>query len=437
MPQQEPDGRKDRRFGRGRRWLRLGGVLLVASLLGCLALTLSLAGSAIGAASFPKHAPISITSDTDFSNCGCVVSGSGSPGNPYVIGPWSINNANGAAVTIDGNGGLTKSFDLHNLVIAGNSTPHSEGIVLNHVNVPSSVSGSQTSIQTVGTGILVEHSSYVTLDGGGANTSAPGVTSGGGVINKDSMGAIDVENSNHITIRGWKLSADGADGTPDFLGFNPDPGNLLGVWNVGGVRFFGVDHSTVDHNAANNDTSVSYSLFDSWNDTISNNTANYPYTTNVLITDGSHDNQIIGNALATGDFFGILIADPLPGYEPLGYAGPSYNNLVQGNTDHSDGPTGTEKAAGVAPSFVGGIVVLNGAPYNTIKNNTGWAQAGGGLVWAQAIPASTPIGVATDPPIIHCNVTVSDGGSSLANGNGNVWTGNSVQAQDPCITQVP
>ena len=56
---------------------------------------------------------------------------------------------------------------------------------------------------------------------------------------------------------------------------------------MGGVRFFGVDHSTVDHNAANNDTSVSYSLFDSWNDTISNNTANYPYTTNVLITDGS------------------------------------------------------------------------------------------------------------------------------------------------------
>jgi hypothetical protein len=82
---------------------------------------------------------------------------------------------------------------------------------------------------------------------------------------------------------------------------------------------------------------------------------------------------------------------------------------------------------------VGGIVVLNGAPYNTIKNNTAWAEAGGGLVWAQAIPASTPIGVATDPPIIHCNVSVSDGGSSLANQNGNVWTGNSVQAQDLCI----
>lgn len=403
---------------------------LSAALLGCGALTLGLAGSAVGAASAPRHAPISITSDADFSTCGCVVSGGGSPSNPYVIGPWSINNANGAAVTIDGSGGnLTKSFDLHNLVIAGNSTPYSDGIVIRHVNQSSSVSGNQTSIQTVGTGILVEDSSNVALDGGGASINGPGVTTSAGVINKDTTGAIDVENSNHIMIHGWRMNADGADGAPDFLGFSPS----ISDWFVGGVRFFGVDSSTVDHNAANNDTSVSYSLFKSTHDTISNNTANYPYTTNVLITDGSHDNQIIENALATGDFFGILVADPLPGHAPQGYAGPSYRNLIEGNTDHSDGPTGTEKAAGQAPSFVGGIVVLNGSPDNTIQDNTAWAQAGGALVWAQAIPASTPIGVATDPPIIHCNVALSDGGSSLTNQNGNVWIGNSVQAQDPCI----
>jgi hypothetical protein len=78
--------------------------------------------------------------------------------------------------------------------------------------------------------------------------------------------------------------------------------------------------------------------------------------------------------------------------------------------------------------------VLNGAPNNVIKDNTGWAEAGGALVWAQAIPdASSPIGVATDPPIIHCNVTVSDGGGGVANFNGNSWTGNTVQAQDQCI----
>jgi len=421
--------------------------VLGSGVLAGLALTLSVTGSAIGAASFPKHAPIMISSNSDFTSpnattgCRCVNSGNGTTSS-FVIGPWSINNANGAAVTING-GSVTASFDLHNLVIAGNNTPNSEGVLLNDVNLPAgrvaSVSGSQTSIQTVGTGVFVDDSSNVTLDGGGANTSGPGIKSGAGVMNKNSLGAIYVKDSNRIMIRGWQLNANGADGSPDWIGFDPDPNNVRGVWNVGGVRFFDVTNSTVDHNQANNDTSISYSLFDSNNDTISNNTANYPFTTNVLITDGSWGNQVIDNAFATGDFTGILIADPLPQGPPyygtgtLEQYGPTYDNSVIGNTDHSDGPTGTEKAAGQAPSFVGGIVVLNGAPFNTIENNTVWANAGGGLVWAQAIPASTPIGVATDPPIIHCNVTVSDGGSNLANQNGNVWTGNSVQAQDGCI----
>jgi parallel beta-helix repeat protein len=405
------------------------------SLLGCLALTLGFAGSAMGAGSTPKHAPIVIAADADFTSCKCVTSGHGTAQDPYVIGPWSINNQSGPAVTIDGTSGhLAASFDLHNLTIAGNSNPLSDGIVLNDVNVPvARVTGSQTSIQTVGTGILVEgKTTNVTLDGGAANANGPGVKSGGGVINKNSMGAVDVENSSKITIRGWQMNANGADGTPDWLGFNPSTDN----WFVGGVRFFGVTDSTVEHNAANNDTSVSFSLFDSSRNTIRSNTANYPFTTNVLITDGSSSNYVTDNVFSTGDFVGILIADAYPGYEPPGYAGASHDNWVLRNSDHSDGPTGTEKAAGEAPSFVGGIVVLNGAYSNTIADNEAWSSAGGNLVWAQAIPdPSSKIGVQTEPPIIHCNVTLSDGGGGVANRNGNTWTGNNnhSQPQDGCI----
>jgi hypothetical protein len=372
----------------------------------------------------------------------CVTSGNGTT-TPFVIGPWSINNENGAAVTING-GSVTVSFDLHNLVIAGNKTPSSEGVVLTDVNLQAgvaSVSGSQTSIQTVGTGVFVDNSSNVTLDGGGANTNGPGIKSGAGVMNKNSLGAIYVKDSNGITIRGWQLNANGAHGSPDWIGFDPDPENVRGVWNVGGVRFFDVTNSTVDHNQANNDTSISYSLFDSNNDTISNNTANYPFTTNVLITDGSWGNQVIDNAFATGAFTGILIADPLPqglpyhGTGTLERYGPTHDNLVKGNTDHSDGPTGTEKAAGEAPSFVGGIVVLNGTYNNLIEGNTAWAQAGGALVWARAIvDPTTPIGVAIEPPIVHCNVdTLYDGPGVQPPLNDNQWTGNTVQAQDSCI----
>jgi hypothetical protein len=79
------------------------------------------------------HAPIVIASDSDFSSCRCVVSGSGTASDPYVIGPSSINNVSGVAVSIDGTN-LTRSFTLSNLTIAGNASPSDVGIVLNHIN---------------------------------------------------------------------------------------------------------------------------------------------------------------------------------------------------------------------------------------------------------------------------------------------------------------
>ena len=49
---------------------------------------------------------------------------------------------------------------------------------------------------------------------------------------------------------------------------------------------FGVTGSTIDHNAANNSVDGHFMLFDSSANTISNNTAGYPYTMNFLLTDG-------------------------------------------------------------------------------------------------------------------------------------------------------
>lgn len=91
------------------------------------------------------------------------------------------------------------------------------GIVLNHINrggtqIGAQVTGTQTSIQTNNVGILVENSANVVLDGGGANSNGPGISErGAGTINKNASGAIDVENSSAITIRGWQLSANGGD----------------------------------------------------------------------------------------------------------------------------------------------------------------------------------------------------------------------------------
>jgi parallel beta-helix repeat protein len=384
------------------------------------------------------HAPIVIASDSDFSACGCVSGGSGTAMDPYIIGPWTINSlpAGGIAVSVDGTH-LTKSFTLFNLTIAGNGAATSMGIVLKYIiptgqnSISALVTGSQTSIQSAGIGILVMNSNFVTLDGGGANPNGAGIGTGAvGTINKNFTGAIDIENSANVIVKGWQFSANGQDNTPDWITFDPSLAN----WGVGAVRLFGSSNSLIDHNAANNCTTVSFPIFNSSHNTISNNTADYPYTSNLLITDGSSYNTASKNDFGTADFVGILIADPLPGTSTLAQYGPSHDNLIQGNLDHTDGPTGNERHGGIAPSFVGGIVILNGTYNNRILGNQVIAAAGSGLAWAQAIPdQGSPIGVAIEPPVVHCNVTVSEGGGGIANANGNVWSGNTARQTDSCI----
>jgi parallel beta-helix repeat protein len=387
-----------------------------------------------------SSAPIVIATDLDFQTCGCVASGSGTTADPYVIGPLALNktgNAN-AAVSIDGTL-LTKSFTLFNLTIAGNGTDSSVGISLNHINalgnatISAAVRGIQTSIQSNGIGIVVENSSFVTLDGGNPNPNGAGIGRGAvGVINKNSVGAIDIENSSNVTVEGWQMSANGQDNAPDYVAFDPS----LSHWGVGAVRLFGSRNIIIDHNAANNCTTASFALFDSSHNTVSNNTADYPFTNNLLITDGSSYNLASGNVFSTADFVGILIADPLPGTATLKTYGAAHDNVIQGNSDHTDGPTGSEVSDGVAPAFVGGVVILNGTYNNIIRNNQLFASAASDLGWAQAVPSGTsPIGVLSEPPVLHCNVTVSEGGGGIANHNGNMWSGNSFKKIDGCITQ--
>jgi parallel beta-helix repeat protein len=391
--------------------------------------TLALCGFALGG-NANQHTPIVIQSDQDFLNCGCVASGSGSPSDPYIIGPLAINKVNGVAVTVDGST-LTKSFVLWNLTIAGNGSSSSTGILLKNINgIAAAVQGPQTVIQSVGVGISIQNSRNITLDGGGANPSGAGIAgSKVGTINKNLSGGIDVESSSYIVIRGWQFSANGQDGNPDWIALDP----ALANWGVGGIRFFGVTSSTIDHNAANNCTSISYSLFNSSYNTVSNNTADYPFTMNFLVTDGSSFNLVTGNVASTGDFIGYMVADPLPGTQTLASFGPSHDNVFSNNISHSDGPTGGEKKAGVVPAFLGGFVVLNGTYNNTLQNNQDWASTGTGFAWAQAVPGATSIGVVTYPPALHCNVTASEGGGGIVNLNGNIWAGNTFQTIDPCI----
>jgi hypothetical protein len=71
-------------------------VLLVARVLVCCRAAMFGANG--------SHAPIVIASDSDFQTCSCVLGGSGTTMNPYIIGPWTINSPapGGVGVSVDG-----------------------------------------------------------------------------------------------------------------------------------------------------------------------------------------------------------------------------------------------------------------------------------------------------------------------------------------------
>lgn len=418
-------GRRRKQLGRrsvvGRR-LAAGSVVVLGAL-----------SSGAPALASSAHAPISITSDAGFVSCGCVASGNGSTSNPYVIGPLSVTNPSGDGVSVDGTK-LTKSFVLYDVTANKNA---GNGIELNHINagtgpaILAKVYGAQTTANNNTWGVRVENSSGIRLDGVGVNAAGPGVANSGfATANGNTLGGIDLEKSSNITVTGWQLNANGSDSAPDWITLDPS----TSYWSGGALRMFGVTGSTIDHNAANNSSDGHFMLFDSSANTISNNTGGYPYTMNFLLTDGSSYNTVTGNDAWDGDYVGVLVADPLPGSSTLSQYGPTHDNTITANNIHTNGPTGVEQKAGLVPAFVGGIVLLNGTYNNSVTNNSTYASTGTDLGWAQAVPdPSTPIGIKTYPPLLHCNVSAYDGPGSPAAFGGNVWHGNTYKTIDPCL----
>jgi len=408
--------RRDRSGVVMRRSLATSGLILFG--------TLAWATPASGVAS---HAPIRITSNSDFTACACVVSGTGTSSDPYVIGPWSVSNPTGDGVYIDGTS-VTKSFVLDDLTANKNK---GNGVTLANISatIIAKVEGGQTTANNNAWGVQVTKSSGVVLDGVGVNSRGPGVaTSGFATANTNRIGGIDLENSSNITVRGWQMNANGSDTAPNWITLDP------GSWGGGGLRMFGVSGSTIDHNAANNSSDGHFMLFASSRNTISNNTAGYPYTMNFLLTDGSSYNTLSGNEAWDGDYVGVLVADPWhDALSTLPASEISHDNTITANDIHSNGPTGAELKAGLVPAFLGGIVLLNGTYDNDVVNNSTYASTASDLGWAQAIPASTSIGVTTYQPLMHCNVTLYDGPGSPPPFNGNVWSGNTYKVIDPCL----
>jgi parallel beta helix pectate lyase-like protein len=177
----------------------------------------SFAGIPTGTASAgggSAHAAITITSNASFASCACVTSGSGTAGNPFVIGPWTIKSPSGGAsgwsVKVDNStGAVTAFFVIVGITSAYNDTnPSDPDIWLVDVNNPTTISSGRngstsTGANATGTGVRLDHSSHITLDGLSYNKSfGPGV-----YINASS--SISIDNSKFKAVNDERPNGDG------------------------------------------------------------------------------------------------------------------------------------------------------------------------------------------------------------------------------------
>jgi len=340
------------------------------------------AALAAGPAGAAQHGAITITSDFGFTapgsptGCACVTAGNGTPGSPYVIGPWAITAPSGGptgwAVKVDNTGGgITSSFTISGISANYSGVPFTDPvIVLAGVSNPAGTTISNVSANEDGRGVELDASSYVTLD----QLS----------FNKMTGNTLFFNGSSHITLANSKLkaTADGqvphnSDGlyavNSAYLSIGGVPAcpksqicNSFDYDSGWGVYLQNTHDVTIDHASANADDSGGYVLDNAWNVTVQNSNAQAGgpicitlngqktptgYHTDLqgglLLIKGSHDNTIQNDQFGGNKGYDIgsggngFFADPctnsnqpwtLP-VEALMGGGNTFTNVCYSTTD--------------------------------------------------------------------------------------------------------
>jgi hypothetical protein len=305
-----------------------------------LALAIAVGMPVAASAGSGQHAAITITANSDFTapgsptGCACVTAGNGTPGSPYVIGPWAITapsgGSSGWAIKVDNtSGAVTSSFAISGISANYSGVSFIDPVIkLVHVKNPSGTTISNISSNGNGRGVELDSSSYVTLD----QLS----------LNKMTGNALYINGSSHITLSNSKLkaTADGqvphnADG---LYALDSDHLSIGGVaacpksqvcntfdYDTGwGVYLQNTYDVTIDHASANADDTGAFVLDNAWNVNLGNSTAEAGgpicitlngqktftgYHTDMqgglLLINGSHDNTIHGVQIAGGAGIGI------------------------------------------------------------------------------------------------------------------------------------
>ena len=348
--------------------------------LAALAVAVAVSMPMAASAGSGQHAAITITANSDFTapgspaGCACVTAGNGTPGNPYVIGPWAITapsgGSSGWAVKVDNtSGAVTSTFTITGISANYSGAQFTDQVLLmagvtNHFGTTIS----NVSSNGNGRGVELDSSSYVTLD----QLS----------LNKMTGNALFLNGSSHITLSNSKLkaTADGqvphnADGLYALNSANLSIGGVPACPKAQACNTFDYDTGwgvylqnthdvTIDHASANADDTGAFVLDNAWNVNLGNSNAEGDgpicitlngqktptgYFTDlqggVLLVNGSHDNAIhddqfvaVGNSIGSGGngFFANPCTNSFqpfsPAEAPMG-SGNTFTNVCYSSTD--------------------------------------------------------------------------------------------------------
>jgi Right handed beta helix region len=371
-----------------------------------------------------NHSPIAITSNADFTNvgsskgCACVVSGSGTASDPFVIGPWNIKATSAVGVAISG---VTDYFTLYHITISGNNLY--DGIDVSNVNAIGAGGASLDSIVAVN------------IDGAANGiflNDVSGVMVNGNSVNNNFLWGVDVSNSRNVTVTFMTVAHNGLNNTDTHFG---NPGQTP-VWLeqansfFGGVLFWNTKYSVLSVSELSEDGYTGFMLIQSSYNVVTDVHARYPDYFGGILQDSSN-NLLSKISMQTADFSGLLVR------------GGGFNTIMN-SVFSANGPIGNEKNPGIVPYFISGLYLGWGTHDNTITGNSANnGNTGPSLVvddGAVPNPLTAPIqnnpvqpfndAFGNDPGTVPLG-SGFDGGMSTAAGLGNTICGNSFMSWYP------
>jgi parallel beta-helix repeat protein len=311
-----------------RKALFLGGLLVLAS-------ALSLTPAVIAG----SHPTITIKSDSDFTTCGCVSSGSGTSSNPYILSGLTLYSKTGPGLLVDNTAGqITKYFVISSDTVTGGNGPPTSfpGVEFINVNGLGSITGGQNTFNGNQYGIMLVNSQNILIDGVSDETGSS--ASGNGIA------GISIVGGGSNTVSNIQVTHNGI-GIPDgFFG-----GGM-------GLQLNGTSHNTITNVILSEDSFTGLFIYQSSDNVVTGVVVHYP-DFYAAIVDGGSGNTVQSSTFQTGDYVGLWLRDSTSG------------NLISGNSMLANGPVGREINKGIVPYFTVGLYISSGATDNQIQNN--------------------------------------------------------------------